>query len=115
MPTPVRPATFAVQVSSPTPGAQLSLDGAPAVALIDQQLPRDGRPHTLDVRADGFEPRSLSFTDAAPPREVTLAVLPAAPPVVTEPATAPPRRARPPRHQRSAPGGSAAGTNDMPY
>ncbi len=86
-------ASFAVRVIAEPSNATLRLDDtAPTRGSLQVNLPRDGRPHTLVVRAEGFAPESLHFTDVPPPGRVTLHPLPAAaalPPVAPTPAVAP--------------------------
>jgi eukaryotic-like serine/threonine-protein kinase len=48
-----------LRVTSPTPGAVVRIDGGPPYPLpLAQPMPRDGRPHTIEVEAFGFAPQT---------------------------------------------------------
>jgi len=117
-PAPAPPEQFTVQVSTEQPNARIVLDGAaPALGTLTRQLPKDGKPHTLEISADGFEPKRITFTDAPPqPSELELVALAAPAPVeepAQEPAQAPanerPRKGEPPSRK---PKPAATGTQE---
>ena len=88
------PTSFTVRVIADPGSASLRLDNAaPTQGSLQVSLPRDGRPHTLVVRANGYAPENLHFTDVSPPERVVLHRLPIAvapPPPAPTPAGAPP-------------------------
>ena len=112
-----RATTYLVHVTAPPPAARLELDGVaiPGSSLV-REFPRDGRRHVLRALADGYEPFSVTFSDAPPPPIPSLVPLPVSPtvgppprstPVVparTAPRTVPsPHRPRPARPVNGAP------------
>jgi hypothetical protein len=59
--------------------AEIALDGARVGrGTLVQELATTNQPHTLRVSAPGYEPQTISFIDAPPPRSITLARLPEA-------------------------------------
>jgi hypothetical protein len=67
--------------------AELWLDGVRlGVGRLRQELPKDGKPHSLRIAADGYAPTTLLFVDAPPPRHIALE--PLAPSAAREPARA---------------------------
>lgn len=137
-PEPVRqapPQVFTVQTTTDPPNARITLDGEPCgIGSFTRELAKDGKLHTLEVSADGFETRSLTFIDAAPQERevrlvasagtVTSAEPPGAPAVVPseprsrkrdarksvdEPSQAPPPVAAPAKGKRPT-----VGSNDAP-
>jgi hypothetical protein len=77
---PARPASFALELQVEPPGAEIVLDGAHiATGSFTTRLPRDGASHELRVSAPGFIAARIWFVDAAPPKELQLEPLPAAP------------------------------------
>lgn len=70
---PALPSSFAIDSSVEPSHAELWLDDAPAgVGRLQRALPRDGRPHSLRVLADGHAPTTLLFVDAPPPAHIVL-------------------------------------------
>lgn len=70
---PPPPSSFEVVVSVTPPDARIGLDQRPvAVGAWRATLPRDGRPHLLTLDAAGHQPQRIYFTDAPPPRAITL-------------------------------------------
>jgi hypothetical protein len=66
-----------VRVSTVPATAQIVLDGASvATGTYARTLPRDGVPHVLEVRADGYIPQHIQFLDIAPISQVVLAPIP---------------------------------------
>jgi serine/threonine-protein kinase len=116
---PVLPELFTVQVTADPPTARFVLDGEPSGnGTLTRQLAKDGTPHTLEISADGFEPRTIAFTDAPPAeREVKLVAHAPAPPVeapAQQAGALPAHRPRPsrgePRQKRDATEGAPAPT-----
>jgi eukaryotic-like serine/threonine-protein kinase len=98
------PSTYHVALRATPPTARLRLDGETAqTAPFARELLIDGKPHSIVVEADGFEPVTLSFRDAPPPDEITLKALP--PPEPPPTATAKPTHAlaKPPPPRVTAP------------
>jgi hypothetical protein len=57
------PSAITLRVTSPTPGAVVRIDGGPHYPLpLAHSLPRDGRPHTIEVEAYGFAPQTSTVT-----------------------------------------------------
>ncbi|HTV18942.1 MAG TPA: DUF4388 domain-containing protein [Polyangiaceae bacterium] len=53
--------------------AEFWLDGVRlGVGRLKQELPRDGKPHSLRIAAEGYAPTTLLFVDAPPPRHIAL-------------------------------------------
>ncbi len=76
-PRPTTAPTFTLDLVVDPPGAQLALDGAPAVVgPLHRALPRDGRAHVVVVTAPGFESQTLTFADVSPPSHVALRAVP---------------------------------------
>jgi eukaryotic-like serine/threonine-protein kinase len=108
-------ARFTVQITAEPPTASFTLDGEPSGrGTLMRELAKDGTPHTLEISADGFETRRITFTDAAPvEREVTLVARSEQPPartvaeVKTGPASEP--RVRRPASAARKPAAPAAG------
>jgi hypothetical protein len=98
-PAPVRPAPselFTVQVAADQPNARIVLDGeAAGVGTLTRQLVKDGKLHTVEISADGFETKRVTFVDAPPdPNELKL-IARAAPLPAIEDAPAPPAASEP--------------------
>jgi serine/threonine-protein kinase len=94
------PARYHVSVAATPAAATFELDGARlGTGRIDEELPLDGREHTLVVSAAGFVPAKITFRDRAPAQDVALQ------PVVAE---APKPEATPPVPSAHAPHGSRA-------
>jgi serine/threonine-protein kinase len=68
------PERFTVHMTSDPPTARFALDGEPSgIGTLTRALVKDGQPHTVEISAEGFEPRRITFTDRAPDeREVRL-------------------------------------------
>jgi hypothetical protein len=123
---PAEPELFTVSVSADPPTSSLVLDGDPAVVgTLTRQLAKDGKPHTLEISAEGFEPKRITFTDAPPAAGELKLVARAAPVVVTPEPLAPepaPRKPRKPSSAQGTPAGDApketprrtVGSNDAP-
>jgi serine/threonine-protein kinase len=104
---PPAPRTFRVTVAVTPAEAQLEMDGLPAGhGTVDRELTADGREHALRATADGFEPRTITFVDAPPPRTLELTRL-----ATAEPA---PRRKAPPRKAKPASDTPSVGANQAP-
>ncbi len=74
---PAAPESYTVAVDVHPEGAIVELDGVVwGGGRIEQRFARDGSTHALRVRAEGYEPMTLTFRDAPPPSEVTLSPLP---------------------------------------
>jgi serine/threonine-protein kinase len=71
---PVLPERFTVHITAEPPTARFALDGeASGIGTLTRELIKDGQPHTVEISAEGFEPRRITFTDRAPDeREVRL-------------------------------------------
>ncbi|HXU81833.1 MAG TPA: hypothetical protein VN914_10585, partial [Polyangia bacterium] len=111
-PAPAPPArrTFRVILAVTPAQAQLQLDGLPAgQGSLDRELTADGREHTLEATAPGFEPRTLTFVDAPPPPTLQLAPVAAAPEAGKKKPT--PAKTRGPKTTRAAP---SVGANQAP-
>jgi serine/threonine-protein kinase len=62
------PPTFTVHVAVEPRAATVELDGtASGTGTLTRELPRDGRPHTLRLRAAGYVTRDVTFRDEPPP------------------------------------------------
>jgi serine/threonine-protein kinase len=130
---PVRPAPpelFTVSITADPPTSSIVLDGdAAAIGTLTRQLAKDGKPHTLEISAEGFEPKRITFTDAPPAAgELKLVARaapaaapaePLAPTSATEPAPRKPRK--PSSAQGTTPGDApketprrTVGSNDAP-
>jgi hypothetical protein len=91
---PARPASFALELQVEPPGAEIVLDGAHiATGSFTTRLPRDGTSHELRVSAPGFIAARIWFVDTAPPKELHLEPLPAAPGADSAAAALPPAQA----------------------
>jgi hypothetical protein len=117
------PELFTVHVTADQPNARIAIDGeAASVGTLTRQLPKDGTPHTLEISAEGFEPKRVTFTDAPPdPSALKLVALPAPAPAEQAPAQPAaseprPRRAEPPSRKPKSPAvaGSQAPATDPP-
>jgi serine/threonine-protein kinase len=71
------PQLFPLHITADPPTAQISLDGEFAgVGTLTRELGKDGKQHTVEISADGFETRRITFTDAPPDeRKVKLVAL----------------------------------------
>jgi hypothetical protein len=71
---PVLPERFTLHMTADPPTARFVLDGeASGVGTLTRELVKDGQPHTVEISAEGFEPRRITFTDRPPDeREVRL-------------------------------------------
>ncbi len=71
---PVRPELFTLHVAADQPSARIVLDGeAAGVGTLTRQLAKDGKLHTVQISADGFETKRVTFVDAPPdPDELKL-------------------------------------------
>jgi len=77
------PELFMVSVTADPPTSSIVLDGDPAaIGTLTRQLAKDGKPHTLEISAEGFEPKRITFTDA-PPAADQLKLAPRAAPAAT--------------------------------
>jgi hypothetical protein len=94
-PVALPPAVFTVRIAAEPPTARIVLDGAPAtVGTLTRELPKDGKPHTLEITAEGFEPKRVTFTDA-PPDESEIKLVASIPQLAIEEAPAQPLPLRP--------------------
>lgn len=65
--------TFQLDSSVEPENAEFWLDGVRLGAgRLRQELPKDGKPHSLRIAADGYAPTTLLFVDAPPPRHIAL-------------------------------------------
>ena len=65
--------TFQLDSTVDPKSAEFWLDGVRlGVGRLRQELPKDGKPHSLRVAADGYAPTTLLFVDAPPPRHIAL-------------------------------------------
>ncbi|MEC7522884.1 MAG: serine/threonine-protein kinase [Myxococcota bacterium] len=99
-------ATYPVSVTTSPVEAEILLDGElVGTGAFDRELPEDGARHTLVVRAAAHRPFETTFTDAPPPRLVTLEPLPTPEPPEPEPsepeATESPEPVAAPRPRRA--------------
>jgi hypothetical protein len=114
--------SFRVSVATVPDDATVELDGTVVGSgSVERKMLIDHAPHTLRISADGFEPKTMEFTDTPPPPLITLARRPVVPPTpkidVVEPPESPsapqtasatePSPGRRPR-SKSARGGGAA-------
>lgn len=68
-----REQTFQLDSTVEPSDAELWLDGVRlGVGRLRQELPKDGKPHSLRIAADGHAPTTLLFVDAPPPRHIAL-------------------------------------------
>jgi serine/threonine-protein kinase len=76
-PAPSAPELFPLHITADPPTAHISLDGEFAgVGTLTRELGKDGKQHTVEISADGFETRRITFTDAPPEeRKVKLVAL----------------------------------------
>lgn len=75
---PAQPAGFDLAFRTEPVEAQVELDGVfISAGVVLRTLPRDGRPHTLRVRAPGYITRTITFIDHSPGELVTLDPQPA--------------------------------------
>ena len=73
--------SFRVSVATVPEDATVELDGTVVGSgSVERKMLIDHAPHTLRISADGFEPKTIEFTDTPPPHLVTLARRPVAPP-----------------------------------
>lgn len=64
---------YVVDIRTQPSDAQIILDGVKvAEGHFFLTLPRDGRPHQIQIEAEGYIPQELLFTDNAPMKEVIL-------------------------------------------
>jgi serine/threonine-protein kinase len=122
--TPARPAPpelFTVQIIAEPPTASIVLDGdAPVAGTLTRQLVKDGKPHTLEISAEGFEPKRITFTDAAPAADqlkLVARVEPApsvVPPEPAAPAEPAPRKRESSVRKASSPPSAAPPAGDAP-
>jgi hypothetical protein len=112
VPLPADAGTMHVSVRVAPPGAELTLDGEPAVrGGLDRVVRADGTRHVLTVRAAGYEPQTIVFASAPPPPLITLV------PLDREVAPAKASRDRRPARARPAPSRKAPpklGPNQTP-
>jgi eukaryotic-like serine/threonine-protein kinase len=93
--------SFRVSLTTEPDSATVELDGTVVGSgSIERKMLVDHVPHTLRVSADGFEPRTVEFTDSPPPNRIALVRHVAAPPVAEENSAPPPSTDPPPRHRR---------------
>jgi serine/threonine-protein kinase len=70
----VEPPTFRVSLTTEPDNAIVELDGTVVGSgSIERKMLLDHVPHTLRVSADGFDPRTVEFTDTPPPSRIMLA------------------------------------------
>jgi serine/threonine protein kinase len=93
--------TYEVDVQATPENTRFELDGA-AVGMGHYQatLPKNGTAHTLELAADGCEPRRLQFRDAPPPEQVVVLER-SEPAPATVAVTEEPARAVPASHKTS--------------
>ncbi|MFN9811906.1 MAG: protein kinase domain-containing protein [Deltaproteobacteria bacterium] len=83
-PPPPPPTAYRAELRVRPESATIALDGVEiATGTWSATLPLDGRAHHLVVRAEGYEPAEVSFTDAPPRSELELARSPRASPART--------------------------------
>jgi len=101
-PRPAAQELFTVHVIAKQPTARIALDGeAAGIGTLTRQLPKDGTPHTLEISAEGFQPKRITFTDA-PPDPSALELVALAPPPPADAAPAQPA-VEDPRPRKAAP------------
>jgi len=90
--------TFQLDSTVEPRNAELWLDGVRlGVGRLKQELPKDGKPHSLRIAAEGYAPTTLLFVDAPPPRQIALeplkagVALPQAEPAADRTGVTPPR------------------------
>ena len=103
---PASPETYEIDIQVDPPEAAIELDGRPrGTERLRIDLPRDETEHTLHVRADGYEPVTITFDETRiPPGPITLAQAPPAeetrPAEETPPEEGSGDTGRPPRERR---------------
>jgi serine/threonine protein kinase len=108
--TPLEIESFRVSLTTDPDSATVELDGTVVGSgSIERKMLVDHVPHTLRVSADGFDTRTVEFTDSPPPSRIALARHPPAPVVseenpvpATPSATESPQRSTHRRRSRSA-------------
>jgi len=69
---------FTVTFDVTTPSAQITIDGKPVpnTGRISAEVPKDGKSHVLEIRAEGYAPQTIEFfEDVKPPASVRLVPL----------------------------------------
>ena len=67
------PTTFKVSLTVTPAHAQILIDGeVTGRGRYDAELPRDGKPHVLQIRARGYRRHESTFTDTPPPSTIAL-------------------------------------------
>ena len=68
------PESFRVSVTTEPDNATVELDGTVVGSgSVERKMLVDHVPHALRISADGFEPRTVEFTDSPPPHLIALA------------------------------------------
>jgi serine/threonine-protein kinase len=76
---PVQPApkVYRIHVTALPDTAKIELDGqAVPSGKLDRELPQDGKQHTIEVSAQGYESTRIVFLDAPPPNRIELTKMP---------------------------------------
>jgi len=111
-PTPPQTArveVFEVTVPATPMNAELWIDGVKrATGGISVRMDMDGEDHTLEVRAEGYRPRSYTFNNASPPGNVALVPVEPAPVAQADPPPAPPSPAGAPTVRQPRRGATGA-------
>ncbi len=75
--TAVPAGTIDIRLRAMPASAEIVLDGmVVGTGTYSGSVPRDGIPHLLEVRADGFVPHDIQFLDIAPVATITLTAVP---------------------------------------
>ena len=77
-PKPVRPTVRHIDVTTLPAEARISIDnGSPSNGRLHTTVPADGESHVLQVWAQGYQPKTISFgPDETPPAQILLDPLP---------------------------------------
>jgi serine/threonine protein kinase len=117
---PPPPESFRVSVTTEPDNATVELDGTVVGSgSVERKMLVDHVPHTLRISADGFEPRTVEFTDSPPPHLIALARAATPPPVPRAEPTEPTPQAEvpsppPPSRRSRARSSRTASASDSP-
>ena len=70
---PAEPESYRISVTTDPDNATVELDGTVVGSgSVERKMLMDHSPHSLRVSADGFEARTVEFTDVPPPKQIVL-------------------------------------------